>query len=138
MRGRLPIRAFLVILAALLLCRPGGSEAASKKQRKSANPKPAPVNFDPKLPVLGTRLLEFPPGDGKGIADQACLACHSTDMVRQQRLTEKQWTANLTKMVGWGAEVPESQREALTAYLVKNFGPDNDRFQPIVTRPVGR
>jgi hypothetical protein len=38
----------------------------------------------------------------------------------------------------WGEEVPESQREALIAYLVKNFGPDNDRFQPIVTRPVGR
>ena len=27
---------------------------------------------------------------------------------------------------------------ALVAYLVKHFGPDNDRFQPVVTKPLGR
>ena len=41
-------------------------------------------------------------------------------------------------MVGWGAEVPDAKRDELIAYLVKNFGPDNDRFKPVVTRPVGR
>ncbi|HJW14890.1 MAG TPA: cytochrome c [Thermoanaerobaculia bacterium] len=128
----------LALLAALLVCAPAGSSAASKKRRKPAKTKAAPVNFDVKLPVLGTRLSGFPPGEGKTIADQACLACHSTDMVRQQRLTEKQWAASVTKMAGWGAEVPESKRDALIAYLVKNFGPDNDRFEPVVTRPVGR
>jgi hypothetical protein len=138
MRGRLRIRAFFVILAALLLCRPSESEAASKKQRKSANPKPAPVNFDPKLPVLGTLLLEFPLGDGKGIADQACLACHSTDMVRQQRLTEKQWAAEVTKMAVWGADIPQDKREELVAYLVNNFGPGAPKYEPVLTRPVGR
>ena len=137
MKGRTRIGVAFALPLALLVCLPAGSSAASKKQKKSAKAKAA-ADFDTKLPVLGTRLAEFPPGDGKAIADGACLACHSTDMVRQQRLNEKQWTANLTKMVGWGAEVPESKREALIAYLVKNFGPDNDRFEPVVTRPVGR
>jgi mono/diheme cytochrome c family protein len=130
--------AALALPLALLLCLPASSSAASSKKPKKKAAKTAPVDFDAKLPVLGTRLAEFPPGDGKAIADQACLACHSTDMVRQQRLTEKQWTASVTKMAGWGAEVPESKREALITYLVKNFGPDNDRFEPVVTRPVGR
>jgi hypothetical protein len=128
-----------VLLTALLLALPGDSTAASKRRkRKHAKPKPVAANFDQRLPVLGTRLTELPPGDGKATADAACLTCHSSDMLRQQRLTEKQWTASVAKMVGWGAEVPESRRDALVAYLVKNFGPDNDRFEPVITRPVGK
>ncbi|HKF45419.1 MAG TPA: cytochrome c [Thermoanaerobaculia bacterium] len=131
-------RALLILLAAAALTLPAASSGASKKKPKKSSEKVARADFDTKLPVLGTKLAEFPPGDGKAIADSACLACHSTDMVRQQRLNEKQWTANVNKMVGWGAEVPENRRAALIAYLVKNFGPDNDRFEAVVTRPVGK
>ena len=131
-------RAALVLLAAAALALPGVSSAASKKKPKKSPEKAVRADFDTKLPVLGTKLAGFPPGEGKEIADSACLACHSTDMVRQQRLSEKQWTANVNKMVGWGADVAESRRAALIAYLVKNFGPDNDRFEAVVTRPVGR
>jgi hypothetical protein len=141
-RARLGTALLLVLLAAL----PDGSQAAPRKSKRRAKAKakssktvkPAPVTFDVRLPVLGTRLAEFPAGEGKSVADSACLSCHSTDLVRQQRLTEKQWSANLTKMIGWGAEVPESKKETLLAYLVKNFGPDNDRFEPVITRPAGR
>lgn len=132
------VGAFFALLLALLVCLPGGTEAATKKNKKSAKAKETPVNFDKNLPVLGTRLAPLPPGEGKALADQACVLCHSTDMLRQQRLNEKQWAASVTKMVGWGAEVPESGKDALIAYLVANFGPDNDRFEPVVTRPVGR
>jgi len=135
-RGRTGV--LLPLLLALLVCLPDGTQAASKKKKRRAKAKETPVSFDKNLPVLSTRLASFPPGDGKAIADQACLNCHSADMVRQQRLTEKQWTASVTKMAGWGAEVPESKRDELIAYLVKNFGPDNDRFEPVITRPVGR
>ncbi len=135
-RGR--IRVLFPLLLALLVCLPDGTQAASKKKKKNATARETPANFDKNLPVLSTRLAPFPPGEGKSLADQACLNCHSADMVRQQRLTEKQWTANVTKMVGWGADVPASKRDALIAYLVKNFGPDNDRFEPVITRPVGR
>ena len=138
------VRRGAVLLLVLLATLPDGSLAATKKSKRRAKAKsaksvkPAPVTFDVRLPVLGTRLAEFPPGEGKSVADSACLSCHSTDLVRQQRLTEKQWSANLTKMIGWGAEVPESKKETLLAYLVKNFGPDNDRFEPVITRPAGR
>ncbi len=133
------IAPLVVLLIALILSLPGDSAAAAKKRKKKhAKLKPVAVNFDQRLPVLGTRLAELPPGDGKAIADGACLTCHSSDMLRQQRLTEKQWAASVDKMVGWGAQVPESRKDALVAYLARNFGPDNDRFQPIVTRPVGK
>jgi hypothetical protein len=98
-------------------------------------PTPAPTGS---LPELGTVLHPLPDGPGKSVADAACLNCHSSDILRQQRLTEKQWQASVTKMIGWGAVVPDDQRDALIAYLVQNFGPDNDRFEPVSARPVGR
>src|SRR5437870_1161267 len=97
-RARLVLALLFVLLATL----PDGSQAAPKKSKRRAKTKsaksvkPAPVTFDVKLPVLGTKLAEFPPGEGKSVADSACLSCHSTDLVRQQRMTEKQWSANLT------------------------------------------
>lgn len=100
------------------------------------SPTPAPAAGE--LPELGTVLRPLPDGPGKEVADAACLNCHSGDILRQQRLTEKQWQANVTKMIGWGAVVPDDKRDALVAYLVQNFGPDNDRFEPVPARPFAR
>jgi cytochrome c5 len=86
-------------------------------------------------PQLGTTIAPFPAGPGKDVADQACLKCHSTDIVRQQKLSEKQWTASVTKMVGWGAEVPENRKDELVRYLTANFGPANAAFRPVVVQP---
>ena len=98
-----------------------------------AAPKPRPRK---PLPVLGTRLVQLPPGPGKAVADRACLNCHAADMLRQQRLTQTQWGNELTKMAGWGSELKESEKDELLRYLAKNFGPDNDRFEPIPVRPL--
>ena len=104
----------------------------------AAQKKPAPRASGGDLPALGTLLRPLPDGTGKSIADGACVACHSADIIRQQRLTEKQWQATVTKMMGWGAPVTENEKDPLIAYLVQNFGPDNDRFEPVVARPSGR
>jgi len=127
--------AVLAFIGAALIGPPETAAAKSSKKKKTAT---APVNFDKNLPVLGTKLSELPDGPSKALADKACLECHSADMMWQQRLTEKQWTATVTKMVGWGSDVPDDKKGALIAYLVENFGPDNDKFQPVITRPVGR
>ena len=113
------------VLAGVLLAAPGKA------------PTPAPGGAA-ELPALGTVLQPLPEGDAKSVADAACLNCHSADMIRQQRLTRKQWEATVTKMVGWGAAVPEDRRDALVEYLSRNFGPDNDRFEPVAARPVAR
>jgi hypothetical protein len=122
-------------LAALLLLTGSFPSLAQSSRRKKRAPS---ADFDLKLPVLGTRLVQFPEGPGKAIADQACLLCHSASMVVQQRMTEAQWVASVEKMVRWGAAVPADRKDELVAYFTANFGPDNDRFDPVVTRPVGR
>jgi hypothetical protein len=127
------------LLLGLALAFAARLEAAPRKKKKKAeSTKEAPVNFDKNLPVLGTKMALLPPGPMKDLADTACLTCHAADIVAQQHLTEKQWAAEIVKMAGWGAPVPEKDRAALAAYLVANFGPGNLRWQPVVTRPVGR
>jgi hypothetical protein len=133
------LRRALLAIAILGLGASFLAAQTSKESKVIAPPKAAPAPaFDESLPMLGTLLAELPPGPGKTTADAACLKCHSADILRQQRLNEKQWGANVTKMAGWGADVPSEKRDELIGYLVKNFGPDNDRFKPVVTRPVGR
>ena len=92
--------------------------------------------YDPALPKLGTRFGELPAGEGKTEVEGACFRCHSSDMLLQQRLTEKQWTATVEKMMRWGAAVDEKQKPLIIAYLAKHFGPQN-KYTPRKTRPVG-
>ena len=125
--------ALLAFVGAALIGPPETAAAKSTRKKKAV-----PANFDKNLPVLGTRLRELPPGTAKAVAEKACLECHSADMLSQQRLTEKQWTASVNKMIGWGAEVPDDNKDALVAYLTENFGPNNDRFDAVITRPVGK
>ena len=94
------------------------------------------VSYDHRLPVLGTRFHSLPAGKGKQLVEGSCFACHSADLLVQQRLTEKQWTAEVDKMIRWGAVVKESDKPAVVAYLARNFGPAN-KFTPVRTRPAG-
>lgn len=89
------------------------------------------------LPKLGTQFHQLPDGKGKNETEAACYRCHSADMLAQQRLTEKQWTATVEKMMRWGANVPEKDKAKIIAYLATHFGPEN-KFTPIRTRPAGR
>jgi cytochrome c5 len=130
--------AILLLAAGLFLFPADAAARRPKKKKAAAKTKPVAQDFDPRLPILGTRLAEMPPGPGKATADTACMNCHSADMVAQQRLTEKQWSAEVTKMAGWGADVPAARKDELIAYLVKNFGTDAPKYDPVITRPVGR
>lgn len=114
-------RAIVIILAL------GFALAAAPKKRAS---------YDPTLPILGTKFRSLPAGNGRQLVEASCLPCHSPDILVQQRLTEKQWTATVDKMVRWGAVMKETDKPAVVAYLSKNFGVTNT-FTPARTRPVG-
>jgi cytochrome c1 len=92
--------------------------------------------YDSNLPVLGTKFHSLPAGAGKQLVEASCFPCHSADMLVQQRLSDKQWTTEVDKMIRWGAVVKDSDKAAMIAYLSKSFGPAN-KFTPVRTRPVG-
>jgi len=50
-----------------------------------------------------------------------CLACHTEDLIRQQRLTDKQWAKSVEKMRGWGAPTEPAGADPLTAYLASTY-----------------
>ena len=87
------------------------------------------------LPLLGTTFKQLPPGAQRAKVEAACYACHSADIIVQQRLTEKQWTATVEKMMRWGAAIKDEEKAAMIAYLAKHFGPDN-RFTPTKVKPA--
>ena len=89
------------------------------------------------LPMLGTHFKSLPEGKGRAEVETACYACHASDLLAQQRLTEKQWTATVEKMARWGAVVKDDEKSVIIAYLAKHFGPEN-KFTPTKTKPVGR
>lgn len=81
------------------------------------------------LPTPGTQFKQLPNGKGKAEVEAACYACHSADLLAQQRLNEKQWTATVEKMMRWGAVVAPEKKDVVIQYLAKNFGSGN-KFVP--------
>lgn len=102
-----------------------------------AAPKKRTVSYDSTLPPLGTKFHALPSGSGKELVESACIRCHSADMLAQQRLTEKQWTATVEKMTRWGAALKDDDKAPIIAYLTKHFGTENRAFTPAKARPVG-
>jgi hypothetical protein len=90
------------------------------------------------LPEPGTQFHPLPDGAGKRQTEAVCLRCHSTDMLAQQRLTEKQWTSAVEKMMRWGAVATDKDKAAIIAYLAKHYGPDNKSFVPLKTKTIKR
>jgi cytochrome c5 len=60
---------------------------------------------------------------GRKIFEERCLLCHEADMTRQQRLSKQGWTREVEKMIRWGAQVSDAEKESLVDYLSGNFGP---------------
>jgi mono/diheme cytochrome c family protein len=50
-----------------------------------------------------------------------CLMCHGEDMTTRQRLTTKQWTAEVEKMIGWGSPLPPERKQPLIDHLAETY-----------------
>ena len=50
-----------------------------------------------------------------------CLMCHGEDMTSRQRLTTKQWTAEVEKMVNWGTPLPPDRKQPLIDHLAELY-----------------
>jgi cytochrome c5 len=52
---------------------------------------------------------------------RACQTCHDADIIEQQRLSKTGWTRSVEKMMRWGAQVTDADKEPLVDYLVSRF-----------------
>ncbi|HKN31865.1 MAG TPA: hypothetical protein VJX16_01340 [Terriglobales bacterium] len=67
---------------------------------------------------------DLPAGDMQAKARTACLECHESRIILQQRLSKATWGKEVDKMVKWGAVVDAKDRDALIDYLSTNFPAD--------------
>ena len=56
----------------------------------------------------------------------ACLECHDSGIIVQQRLGRAAWTKEVDKMIKWGAVVDPGDRDAFIEYLSANFPADKE------------
>lgn len=52
-----------------------------------------------------------------------CVGCHDRRLIESQRLTTAGWTRELDKMIGWGANLTQTERDRLAVHLSGIFGP---------------
>lgn len=50
-----------------------------------------------------------------------CLTCHGDDLIQQQRLNKAGWTREVEKMMRWGADVKDADKEHLVEYLAATY-----------------
>jgi hypothetical protein len=63
----------------------------------------------------------LPDGAGLEVVKESCLSCHGGEPITQQRLSRAQWTAEVDKMIRWGADVAADKKDAMIAYLAEHF-----------------
>lgn len=95
---------------------------------RTAQPPPTapPVPRSPP-PALGA--------EAEGLVENNCLACHSAEMVAQQRLTRAQWDAAVKKMRKWGSPLEEENEAALVEGLAVALGQEAPRYDPALVWP---
>ncbi len=74
--------------------------------------------------MLRPQFADLPPGPPQAKMKTACLECHDSDIIGQQRLGKAAWTKEVDKMIKWGAVVDPGDRDAFIEYLSENFPAD--------------
>jgi cytochrome c5 len=91
---------------------------------------------DGEVPALVDYLFKsfgktsVPEEEGRKILEASCVSCHDLENVRKEQLSKEAWQELVTRMIGMGAKVEDSQIPVLVAYLVKNFGPPANDATP--------
>src|SRR6202022_4175748 len=80
--------------------------------------------------MLRPQSADLPSGPLQAKMKTACLECHDSGIILQQRLSKAAWTKEVDKMIKWGAVVDPNDRDALIDYLTTNFSPDQPPYVP--------
>jgi len=99
-----------IVLAAMV-------SSAAPEETGAAGSTPAPAQRDDAALVSG----KLPEDPGRALLQARCLVCHTADYVTQQRLTEKQWQAEVQKMRKFGSALSDEEAGVLADYLSRNW-----------------
>ena len=87
------------------------------------------------LPVIALSSLlicpalaqkDFPDAPAKEFVNRICLQCHEPSQLLNQKRTESDWRITIARMAQKGIAGTPEQYDAITAYMAKNFGKQED------------
>jgi cytochrome c5 len=76
--------------------------------------------------VLGGQIAsaqQLPAGPGAEVLKSRCMICHEADIITSQKLSTTGWTNSINKMVRWGSQISQEERDVLIPYLAMHFAP---------------
>lgn len=71
--------------------------------------------------VTAAQSPSLPAGAAQAKVTTACMECHESRIILQQRLSKAAWAKEVDKMVRWGALVDPADRDSFVDYLSANF-----------------
>jgi len=71
----------------------------------------------------GAQGNPLPPGQHVELVIGACIICHATEILAQQRLDRRTWEAIVDRMITYGAPIPPEHKPLILEYLVTRLGP---------------
>lgn len=114
------------LIAAQRLSRAAWTRSVDKMVRWGAV-----VEADERDLMLGYLAAHFAPtpvashlvatAQHEGIYKRACLTCHDADLIEAQRLPRAGWVRSVDKMIRWGANVADADKEGLVDYLAARY-----------------
>jgi hypothetical protein len=75
----------------------------------------------PAAPAATSAGNVLPDAPGRATLLRVCVGCHETNVVAQQRHTEKGWHDLVEQMAGNGAQGTDAEFAEITQYLTKSF-----------------
>ena len=82
------------------------------------------VSAKPRTYQLPDGVTELLPGPGQDVAENNCLACHSSDYISTQprKLGKVFWQAEVTRMrKAFGAEITDDDAKIIVDYLSRTY-----------------
>lgn len=98
---------------------------------QARRPPPPPQRLETPPPAPAGKAPDASEPAGAEVVRQDCLACHTEDLLKQQRLTDRQWAKSIDKMRGWGAPTEPGDVDSLAAYLATTHAPASGPFLPM-------
>ena len=114
------------------------AQPATPSAPVSQAPTPPPMPAAPPVPPAPPAPPSQPVSDEEGTIAQgeACLSCHSIELIEYTRIGEAGWKAELIKMRNWGALVEEAKIGPLAGWFAQHYPPDQAPPAPKVISAV--
>ncbi len=126
MSAGLRVRALVVLGVELV----GLAVATGCSKKRPPPPQPAEVSTDSMSAAPAPNASALSDREGERLVENACLSCHSAEMIAQQRLTPAQWSRVVPKMVDWGALLEPAEIAPLIGWLSTKYGVAARPFAP--------